>query len=463
MKKTLLKPKTILASGILSIGLIFGLSLVNHNLGAKQASVHKANSGVGICFQRVTQTFTALMIGDFKSSYLGKNFRNITSECLGEVTKALSSLDVQSNVMKVSNNLKSDLHWFDQKVDKVSEMAVKGEIDISQSNVTNKYYELEALKTTLEESLIGKVEGIDGNRDLTSLGIMMALLSLILSGVAFFFSQKIRRNELDAVEDIAGEKLLNNEVDDAVTDLTYEVFSLLNLPNTKNIIETYCSNLVRENRALEQSLIQMNTLGYEKENEERVNIELEEPTREIADFNASFNTVLDKMQEKVFNHGIMLDTDLNDNFSIYASNEDLEQLLFSLFSYSVDCSAKSEGNKKVTIRSKSLGGIAYCKVKVANYSFDEQEMGVLNGKEPSSDTSVNLLLLRELLRDLNASIAVRNKQNSESQTVESEMEIIFDRARETVLNEESKASVNIVKGSKQDIKRYFEENLSRIN
>ena len=458
MKKFIFEPKTILATGIIAISLICGLSLINFNMNSSQSSLHKANSGVGICFQRVTQTFTALMIRDFSSNYLGQNFRTITSECLGEVTKALSSLGVQKNVLKVSNNLKSDLHWFDQKIDKVSEMAKKNEIDISQSNVTNKYYELEAMKSSLEESLVSSIDKVELNKNWSLLGIAMSLVTLILSGVAFFFSRRIERVGLDNIEAIAADRLAQGDINDSITDLSHQAFTSLNMPSTGLAIETFCSNLVRENRSLEASLLKMNTMG-----DERFEISLDPVTKPIADFNIAFNTVLDKVQDKVFNHGILLDTDLNDNFKIYASNEELEQFLYSLISYSIDCTLGSDQSKKVTIRSKSLGGIAYCKVKVSNYAFSEEEMGILNGKAPSSETSVNLLLLRELIGDLNASIAIKNKQNSTTHAVESEMEIIFDRAREEVSVEEPRAAVNVVKGSKQEIKEYLKQNMSRIN
>jgi hypothetical protein len=458
MKKLFFEPKTILATGIIAIGLICGLSFVNYNMNSSQSSLHKANSGVGICFQRVTQTFTALMIRDFGSNYLSQNFRNITSECLGEVTKALSTLGVQKNVLKVSNNLKSDLHWFDQKVDKVSQMAQKDEIDISQSNVTNKYYELEGMKTSLEESLVSDIDRVEANKNLGLAGIALSLITLILSGVAFFFSRRLDRAELDNIELIASERIAEGELNSTITDLSHQAFINLNMPNIATALETFCTELVRENKSLEASLLKMNTIG-----DERIEINLEPQNREVSDFNQAFNTVLDKMQEKVFKHGILLDTDLNDNFKVYATNEELEQFLYSLLSYSMDCTLGSEENKKVTVRSKSLGGIAYCKVKVANYAFSDDEMGVLNGKAPSSDTSVNLLLLRELIGDLNASIAIKNKQNSLTHAVESEMEIIFDRAREEVTSNELKAAVNIVKGSKQEIKEYFKQNMSSIN
>ena len=80
MKEKLLKTKSIMGMGILAIGMIFGISILNNNLLSQQTSFLKLNNGVGICFQRITQTFTALMIRDLRSDYLTSDFRSTTGD-----------------------------------------------------------------------------------------------------------------------------------------------------------------------------------------------------------------------------------------------------------------------------------------------------------------------------------------------------------------------------------------------
>ena len=141
--------------GLVSTGVYFGNNLLN-----KQASLYQASSGSSVCFQRITQTFTSLMIKDFSSSYLSPDFRTMTSECLDEVSKIIEKLDDSKLMGLELNNLKSDYHWFDQKVLKVKELALANEIDILQSNISNKYGELEGLKNSFDEKIQGMISSI---------------------------------------------------------------------------------------------------------------------------------------------------------------------------------------------------------------------------------------------------------------------------------------------------------------
>jgi hypothetical protein len=123
----------------------------------------------------------------------------------------------------------------------------------------------------------------------------------------------------------------------------------------------------------------------------------------------------------------------------------------------MESSLNHNQGRKVVVRSKPLGGIAYCKFKILGHSFSDDELAIINGKEPKSadNVNVNLILLKELIHDANATIAVKNTQ--QNGIVESEIEMIFERAQIQEVKETPK--VNIVKGSKQDIKRFFAQNL----
>ena len=162
MKNKLLEPKYFLGLGAFAITAILSLSFFSNGLGNAKSGLQLANSGLGICFQRVTQSFTALMIRDTASNYITKDFRNITGECFQEVSNSFKSLsaNLDNSNLKTLNNLKSDLHWFDKKIDRVNEMASQGEIDIYQSNITRKYSELETLKVELEEGIGSKIKEI---------------------------------------------------------------------------------------------------------------------------------------------------------------------------------------------------------------------------------------------------------------------------------------------------------------
>ena len=78
------------------------------------------NQGVGTCFNRISQTFTAMMIKEVRSPYLNRQFMGLSDECLSETIKGINPF--KKNVGKgyeTLNQLISEVHWFHEKVVKI--------------------------------------------------------------------------------------------------------------------------------------------------------------------------------------------------------------------------------------------------------------------------------------------------------------------------------------------------------
>ena len=123
-----------------------------------------------------------------------------------------------------------------------------------------------------------------------------------------------------------------------------------------------------------------------------------------------------------------------------------------MISFAMDSSLEHNQGRKVIMTGKPLGGIAYCKIKIAGHAFSDEDFAVINGKEPNQETNINLILLKELIIDSGARLAVKNKSNQESGIIESEMEVIFDRAE---IQESKPARVNVLKGTKKELASFF--------
>lgn len=477
MKKNLFKTKYLMGGALLGLLMTFGVSLINHKLSSREISIYGAGSGVGICFQRVTQTFTALMIRELQSSYLSSEFRDMTSECFNEVGSLLSKFQTKDLVLKRFNNLKSDLHWFDKKVSRVSEMASKGDIDLTQSNITSKYSDLESLKSSLEEDLLSAVSSSKFSRSLSFAGIIIGQVMLLLSAIALFLQRKISKSEAESIEEESLLRASQGDFKDHAFSILSRALKLKDFKETAKEWEAYhleqgasILKLKNEKRSLENNILQMNTLGNERF-EIDLGVEATSNTGfvesiESSDFGEPYSMVLDRLQAKAFKLGVLLDTNLADKFSVCSTREVLEQFLFSLISFSMEKSVEGEEGRKLTIRSKSLGAIAYCKIKISNYIFSNEDLSVLRGEEPCSSTPVNLLLLRELVKDANATLGVKSKQGLNG-NIESEIEVLFQRVQEnrTLVEGLEKEGVSrrpqgsIVKGNKKTIQKYFEKRL----
>ncbi len=456
MKKNLPSIRTFSFIAIAAAISLVAMSILARNFTQKQMGYHQAKAGANICFQRITQTFTALMIRDFSSAYLETDFRNMTGDCLAEVSSVVSSLGTNKSLLNTVNNFKSDLHWFDQKVTKVMKMATEENMDISQSNITRKFSELEDLNNSLETGLLAASKSIDSDQYLALAGSILSFIAMALCGLGFYARRRLDLGELKAIEKAIAAQDKKFEVNTVVAKLT----AYLHMPETAKMVREELEELKAENQRLEDSLLEMNRIDHQ----DVYKINADESTRSISDFSVSFNTVLDRLQARAFNEGIILDTDLNDDFRVYANQEVLEQLLLSLITFAMDSTQYLDENKRIIVRSKSLGGIAFCKVKISNYMFSDKELAILNNSssEDNAEGNVNLLLLKELLKDASATMAVRHRQNSASSKVESEIELVFERAREDELSIPSSSpsqKIKVVKGNKKEIKDYLQAQL----
>tara|TARA_Y100000768_G_C23990989_1_gene692946 strand:+ start:9746 stop:11098 length:1353 start_codon:yes stop_codon:yes gene_type:complete len=423
-------------TGICLTGLIAGSTLL-FQAGQNVNQMTQAKSGNDICFQRITQTFTALMVQDKGSQFLTDDFKKMTSSCLDDLKSV-----VAAPMAKILNNLQSDYHWFDQKLNRLSSM--QGEVDIYQSNIIDKYSELESLRNQLDSMIMGSLAQA---RSQTTYSFAIVILSLVGFGLISFvtiYREKTRMREVQALDKQAHSA-------GAVID---RLFDLVETPNIKAFFASEYGDLAKEVERLEDSLLKMNTMGEETVYE----IELPKgtPERSIANFQTSFNSALDGVQDKAFENGVILETDLSEEFSVFSKEEPLEQLLLSLFSFAMD------NGEKVEIKSKALGGIAYCKVKIPGHSFNQSELDFMNGGEAQADTALELILLRELLTDSEAKVSIRNRTNSKKQTQTSELELIFERAHpqsNVKTHKTSEREVNIVKGSKRQIRNYLDSQM----
>ncbi|MAX67588.1 MAG: hypothetical protein CME66_11685 [Halobacteriovoraceae bacterium] len=478
MKNSLLKPKVFISTTAFSLVVALGLAMISQSLNSSTLNLHKLNSGIGICFQRVTQTFTALMIKDFGSDFLNKEFGEKTSECFNQASTLVSSLNLENSVLKTINNLKSDLHWFHQKVARVNTMAQEGQVDLSQSNVNDKFYELETLKSSLEEEILSVTENKAQMKSLVGLAFILSATAFFLSllaGGLYYRLESRKRRELE-------EKLHEAESVEKSVQIGLLALKELNLKNISDVFSQYVKQLTDENVRLEDSLLKLASeseqrylINEEIKNEKNDDIDkilantlgngqhdlkqAQEETQISADFNLSLNLVLDRLQDMAFKNGIILDTDLSEEFQVLGHSETLQQMLYTLLNYSLDkASALENVEKKMSIRCKPLGGIAYCKVKIENYSFSDEEISVFNNTKVEGDASVNLLLIKELLNDMNASVALRVRQDSSRSSLASEFEIIFDRAKDIVQSSgaQTTSKRKLIKGNKEDIKRFFQ-------
>lgn len=439
--------------GCVSLVSIFGFATLGQNLAGKQSSLYQMSNGLGICFQRVNQSFTALMIKDLSSDFMTKDFRATTGDCFSELSSAITARALMTDTIKTKiNNIMSDTHWFSEKMDRINELTQTEAVDMSQSNIINKFVEIEQLKNGLEESFVMRAESLEASKSLLLVALVLSQLLLCASFFLLFIKRKTLSKEIGRIEAEMDSKVGERDSHLVVQKILRRIFSALEIPKTQAYVTAYHQNLMEENFKMQDHLIRANTLGAIPQERESIDLSLLDKNFEAVDFNQSVSMVLNQIKGKAFNHGIIIDTDISDDFIVSSDTEPLNQLLFSIINFSMDSSLSHNESRKIVIKGKPLGGIAYCKFKIAGFAFEDHDMAVLAGEAPTDETNLNLVILSELVSDANVKLAVKNKHNSKLGTVESEIELIFERVSSSQTKRETS---KIVKGNKAEIKDFF--------
>lgn len=125
-----------------------------HNVGEAE-KLSRVQNGVGTCFSRVTQSFTAAMIREFTSPYLKRDFMALSDECLSEGTKSAGiEIGAFPKAGKLFNELVSEVYWFHEKVVKVlGASAGQPNVQIPLNAISEKYAKVETLKLDLQDQI----------------------------------------------------------------------------------------------------------------------------------------------------------------------------------------------------------------------------------------------------------------------------------------------------------------------
>lgn len=454
MKSFIASRKNVMMSVLACAMLVipFGLSEFT---GSKISSTRNLNEGSSTCFARVGQTFTALMIKDFSSPYLKDSFMSMTGECFAELNKSFESLygATYAAAGKPLNKLNSDLFWFHEKTQKLMEMAQSGKIQLTVgSNILSKFSELETLNFQLQEKLNEKISSLN-------------LWKNIWLGLAIFGALLMTALNLLVSRERQAEKNFFKELNDQAKD-TLENFNDLEMSSirTQRLMEKvfkklqapFCFELFNQVQTdlLESRSTHLSKIGnYEEQGETLAASSPKEEAQENiekVEFNSHARSLINRMRTKIDSEGIAIEESLEDEIFVKGNEEGLEQLLFNLFSFAIEKSATSDGQKKVNIRSKALGGISYCKVRISDLVLNTDEMEFFHSPMESSSNNVNLAVLKELAMDLDANLGAKNILNSNGNFSGAEIELVFKRLKP--LRKQSGLRT-LMKGSKKDILR----------
>lgn len=398
-----------------------GVSLfVQQSYMQKATDLNNVNTGLETCFNRVAQTFTAIMIQQSNSPYLGEEFLSMSSDCFSEVAKLSGELSLGGETL---NKLVSDTHWFHEKIKKSQKFILNSDQETSQSNIDEKFANLEELKDKFQESVFAMnaqvISKVDMFKLITAL-CFAAFAGVLILGLSLARKIRAKVSEVESMAKTISEKeQINTTEFDGIIDMA---LTEVNMPNTLGLVKKYCEGLAI---AVEE----LPDLAQIKEVED---------VRPSTNLNSIFDVSLKGIQNKAFTQGIILDFDLLEEMSVYGEQEGISQLFYSLMNYSVDSSLKHNLKRKVVVRSTLINDQISLTFTIHNYLFSAQELELLEAQNNPAEIDPNILMLKEVTDLLGLQLQFKNQIKDNLKCAQ--FTLTFDKAPITLEKDTFKAA-----------------------
>ena len=424
---------------LLFCGFTFALTLVGfwqfQHHASEAEKLARVQSGVGTCFARVTQSFTAAMIKEFSSPYLKRDFMAMSDDCLREGTKTAGiKLEAFSKANKVFNELVSEVYWFHEKVVKVLAItAGNANAQVPMQAITEKYTKVEGLKLDLQDQL-----------DLISSQFREARLrdEILVGSAFFFFIISLSILGLREVSSLRQKRWIENQAlsllntghsqtGGMVDQLVQKALNGQGMLVTAQVFTDYHSGVLermatRFSAPLFEEKVEAAAPIVEEIVEEAtpaVQVEAEIDARKLLTAQAVRLKASMEVQEA----------------TIVADAEVVAQLMQAFgqrfASGKVNLTGKREGERYVVC------------VEASDVCLRASELEYIHGKTHQMDgVDVNVIIAMDVIREANVDAVIRNRINAEGTIIGAEAVLSFATNTNRTL-------VNVVRGKKKDLAR----------
>lgn len=424
---------------LLFCGFTFALTLVGfwqfQHHASEAEKLARVQSGVGTCFARVTQSFTAAMIKEFSSPYLKRDFMAMSDDCLRDGTKTAGiKMEAFSKANKVFNELVSEVYWFHEKVVKVLAVtAGNPNAQVPMQAITEKYTKVEGLKLDLQDQL-----------DLMSTQFREARLrdELLVGSAFFFFIISLSILGIREISSIRQKRWIENQAlsllntghsqtGGMVDQLVQKALNGQGMFVTAQVFTDYHAGV------LERMAIRTSAPIFEEK------VEAIEPAMEEVSVVAapSIQTESEIDARKLLTaQAVRLKASMEvQDATIVADPEVVAQLMQAFgqrfASGKVNLTGKREGERYV-----------FC-VEANDVCLRASELEYIHGKTHQMDgVDVNVIIAMDVIRDANVDAVIRNRINAEGTIIGAEAVLSFATNTNRTL-------VNVVRGKKKDLAR----------
>jgi hypothetical protein len=405
------------------------------------------NQGVGTCFNRISQTFTAMMIRDIHSPYLNRGFMGLSDECLNETIKGINPF--KQNVGKgyqTLNNLISDVNWFHESVIRAHSPMVAGKnLNAPLNPLSEKFSKMEALKVNLVDEIDGtnaRIREVQMNDEiLMGIGLLAFVLALSLLALKEFNRAQLKREiEKQALNLL---KAGQGNVGAMVDQLIDKGLQTQGLPVTAQIFRDYHGELMER--------LSTGTAYQEvKDTHRSPELNSEAPVQEKLESFSGPKTSLKEVLVSIQNinpKDLIKVTDLRD-VQLACHFETFEQLLNAAVN---KLASRRNDDKKIIISNQVHSDRTVISLFLAGNTFTASELEFSQNNQGVSADSVdmNTVILKEMAKETNTTWYLENKTDRNGSITG--MIIRLNALRVPKEMKTSKNLVSVLKGKKKDL------------
>lgn len=410
------------------------------------------NQGVGTCFNRISQTFTAMMIRDINSPYLNRGFMGLSDECLSETIKGINPF--KQNVGKgyqYLNKLISDVHWFHESVARTHSPMVGGKnLNAPLNPLSSKFSQMEELKVNLVDEIDATnamIRQIQKNDELLlGAGLLLLVISLSLIALKEFnrtqLQSEIEKQALNLLR--AGQANVGAMVD----QLVERGLRTQGLAVTAQVFKDYHGELL-ERVAVHKTYNESKTEELKVE-EKNANIQ-EAVAPELDSYQGpktSFKEVLVSLQN--IDEGNLIELGDVRDVDLAVSTESFEQMMNAAIN---KLAAARMNNKKIMISNQIHSDKSVITLFMAGSTFtaSELEFGQSASHASNDSLDMNMMILKEMANETSTNWYIENKADRSGAITG--MIIRFTAMRVPKDNKNAKNLVSVMKGKKKDLAR----------
>ncbi|HXH74926.1 MAG TPA: hypothetical protein VNJ08_08175 [Bacteriovoracaceae bacterium] len=447
------------------MGLLFTLGAFwHHQVNQTQLDrMNVLNQGVGTCFNRITQTFTAMMINEIQSPYLNRGFMGLSDECLGETIKGINPFKREvGKGYETLNKLISEVHWFHEKVTKIHAPLVAGQpLTTPLTSLSERFTKMENFKVSLVDEIEGsnaRIRDVQSNNEvMMGAGLLLFVIGLSILSLQEFNRIQLRKEvENEALNLLkAGQAnvsaLVDNLVDRALTVQGMPVTAQIFKEHNGDTLERESSRYSRpqtnqtekvEVKKAEVKIVQEPIVKAAPQVIEEVAEVVEEVTGPV--IKTSLKEVLVSLQS-VLSQEVVQISDVRDVF-LAVEYETCEQMMCAALHKLAE---KRQDHKKIMISNQIHSDRSIINFFLAGNMFTASELESADSKNFTPDgTDMNMMILREMVSETGAGLFFENKAERNGTITGMTIRLTLKRTPK----EKSKL-VSVMKGKKKDLSR----------